>query len=290
LSSLQKMGVSFALEAIVFLVGTTGGAAWFPSLYADRPRRVGLQLGGKFHGKARLQTRHCATPSDANIWYLDWGESSFDEVVRFGSTPPSPSLQKASVRTWNWCANFVVPHNLCPWASSSVNTQGAIRLYLTKDTTLFEKAIDAVAERFCLEMKTGTLDSNTAIAFVILAEEVEERWDFESFYDWFLEKEEQYLDAIDEDPDHVGNAVTLAPFHPAWLFAGEDENPIQLEKRSPYSTVSIVATSTIDKAGPSATAAIAQHNEEIFRSKSSKDWEEIYERALRTNADEVGGD
>lgn len=42
----------------------------------------------------------------------------------------SEDLPAAARQTWQWCADFVVPYGLCPWAAASVQTAGAVAIYL----------------------------------------------------------------------------------------------------------------------------------------------------------------
>lgn len=126
------------------------------------------------------------------------------------------------------------------------------------------------------------LDPNTAIAFLVFDpafHNEESGWidDPSSFYDWFLELEETW--SLDE--------TTLAPFHPQWTYHHHEDDrddktaALDLEKQSPYPTVSIVSTAVIDKAGEAATAKIAAQNEAILCSKSVAEWNALYNAIVR---------
>jgi len=218
--------------------------------------------------------RLAADLSNAIVAYLE-DKSAFTEAT------DDPFLQKVAQETWNWCANFVVPHNLCPWALASVQTRNALRLYIINDVNKFDSAIECVATEFNQELQNSLLaDPNTAIAFCVLASK-DQVWDFDTFYEWFVDMEEDWLDQAEDDSSHIGNYVTLAPFHPNWQFASdESDDPLQIEKQSPYPTVTIVSTAVIDKAGETATAQIADNNARVLQSKTLSHWKALYHQAV----------
>lgn len=195
--------------------------------------------------------------------------------------------------TWNWCAHFVARYNLCPWAAASVVDPAAIHIYIVNDDDTavgshLETIVESIAEEFARKLnsrKEERIDPNTSICFVVLCPAKRHAMletnaaasafaDFSTFYEWFLDIEERW-DMVD--------TVTLAPFHPGWKYEGDDADVLELEKRSPFPTISMVATSTIDKAGPAATTKIANHNEAILQEKSVKEWNVIYNAAVLEN-------
>lgn len=184
----------------------------------------------------------------------------------------SSSYSRAARRTWNWCRHFVVPHDLCPWAAASVRTRGAVSLYLVEDA--LDRAVHDAASRFWhgLNGTTTVVDARTAIAFVV---DVSDTWlDFDAFYEYHYET---LLEDFMDRHEHV----MLAPFHPAWRYGGGlDDGALNLEKRSPYPTISIVAQHVLDQAGSQATERIAQHNEEVLRQWDLDTWKRIYREAL----------
>lgn len=222
--------------------------------------------------------------ADALAYYSQVSASSGDSIsFPFQEQTPStnPRHIQAAQETWNWCARFVVPHNLCPWAPQSVQTNQAIRIYVCKDVNEMTESLRLVSQQFYGDLEqasSSTIDANAAIAFVILADS---EWAFGDYYDWYVENEDDWLDAGEDEAEHLANAVTWAPFHPDYQFEG-DEECLQFEKQSPYPTVSIVSSAVIDAAGPATTAQIAKNNEEILRGKSASQWRELYLASVRT--------
>ena len=159
---------------------------------------------------------------------------------------------EAAAATWRWCANFVVPLVLCPWAAASVHTKGALQIYLAKRKDMIE-AIEEAAFLLRNDVEANLVDPDVAIAFVMSPCD----WDFVEFHEWFEELEESF------DNDFV----TLAPFHPEWQFGGgpvEHFLELDFEKQSPHPTVTIVCTSVIDRAGAEAMDRMANHNERVL--------------------------
>jgi len=155
-----------------------------------------------------------------------------------------------AAETWRWCADFVVPLDLCPWAAASVNTQGALQIYLAEQNEM-EEAVHKAARQLRHDVEEKNADPGVAITFVVCSQR---EWDFSDFYEWFEDLEESFF----ED-----DFVTLAPFHPEWQF-GDGPPELDIEKRSPYPTITVVCTSVIDKAGPAATEQIGEHNEQVL--------------------------
>lgn len=176
-----------------------------------------------------------------------------------------------ALQTWRWCEDFVVPLELCPWAAASVNTQGALRIYLSKRSD-FEMAVEEAAKRLHRDVKAGIVDPNVAIAFVVSSDR---DWGFSEFYEWFDELEKTFV--FEDDYD-----VTLAPFHPDWQYGGGPPE-FDMEKRSPYPTVTVVCTSVIDKAGPTATDQIGRHNEQVLLDLGISKLRQLYQTKVFQN-------
>ena len=213
---------------------------------------------------------------------------------------------QAAEQTWNWCQHFVVPYNLCPWAAASVQAAatGAIQIYvvppslspstkLQQNLLLFdgmfvEKIIHYVANEFYQKLRHQQLDPNTAIAFVVVADHGQ-TIDFGSFYEWFIDLEDRWLEAAEEG--EMEDRITLAPFHPDWHFGANDQDDgidnddnnlaLNFEKKSPFPTISIVSAEVIDKAGEAATKQIGINNAKLLQSKSAREWEILYDQAVR---------
>lgn len=189
--------------------------------------------------------------------------------------------RRVIMETWNWCAHFVVPFQLCPWAASSVQ-EGSLFFYLvrTKDEQFFQMALDRASREF--QKRLPLLDPNQAIAFVIQCSNNNNEWvwDFDSFYDWYLEAEEEMLDQeLEGDILLLSDCITWAPFHPHWQYQ-DGETILQWEKRTPHPTVSIVSTTAIEKAGSLATQSIVNQNAKILQAKTLEEWQSIYDSAV----------
>jgi len=207
----------------------------------------------------------------------------------------------------NWCENFVVELDLCPWAKTSLQTRGAMRFFLVpsphtiddpnnsmemvqeEQERWMDGIVENVAERFQEEiLKPTTCNDDTpsaqlekaAIYFVVFLPNDSESLLPNSFIDfsyWFMDMEEDWKEEYDN--------VIVAPFHPSWSFGQEDvedgndfiEQCLDYEKRSPYPLVTLVSTQVVEKAGAAVTEAIGEHNEEVLvgieekhKSKSTK--------------------
>ena len=89
---------------------------------------------------------------------------------------------------------------------------------------------------------------------------------FYEFYEFVDELESALFDEADDDINPIGDLVTLAGFHPNWEFSGSNSAPINFEKRTPYPTISLVLTESIDAAGEEATERIGRYNEDVLNS------------------------
>jgi hypothetical protein len=189
----------------------------------------------------------------------------------------SAKASMAATATWRWCRHFVVPHGLCPWASGSVATEGALQIFLVDELPINRPrqqmvVLNEIANRFRRSISSSnggsSIDPNKAIFFVVFLHET--MMDFEAFYASYIALEDEW---------ELGDHVTLAPFHPSWTY-GDDNDPLCMEKRSPYPLVSLVATRVIDQAGEAATQRIAATNEQTLRQKTAEEWETIYNTAI----------
>ncbi len=295
-----------------------------------------------------------------------------------------PSILSAAAtaawETWRWCANVVVPLQLCPWAASSVQTPHAIRMYLVVESPMtagIRKSInnqEQVVGIFEQRMRqalalavnhwwkdvlpvndndshTPSLDPKTAIAFCVhvstkttlrkskiisvvadtTAKNNVERnnnnkspldknhdvrrrqqvfddrhdhedyiWDFDSFYDWYVDLEEnqdwwrrssafdRWTDHRDDDDDddELAEQITLAPFHPDWQYydsdsSGDEEQEEErkcwaFEKKSPHPTISMVSTSVVEQAGPAMTERTATNNADILTKLGADHLSKLY--------------
>ncbi|GKY91359.1 hypothetical protein MPSEU_000108100 [Mayamaea pseudoterrestris] len=226
------------------------------------------------------------------------GDSSIPYHHDLSDSPRDHELAlAAAIATYQWAANFVVPHNLCPWAERSVQTKHAMQIVVLRDNGTLESRLEKVAAQFQANLKAGKTDANTAIVFCVVLPPDSNHWtsDFAFFYDWYLNMEDDWFDHADEDSSHVGNVVTLAPFHPQWQFATDaaasnddssQNDSFAIEKQSPYPTISMVSTKVIERAGEAATRQIFETNQETLASKTMHEWNEIYEQAVFGNVRE----
>jgi hypothetical protein len=200
----------------------------------------------------------------------------------------------AAQATYQWAAHFVAQHNLCPWADRSVRTRNALQIVVLTYNEELETSLEAIAVQFQENFESGRADPNTAIIFCVILppqNSKDDHWieDFGSFYEWYLTTEDNWLDRADDDLSHVANSVTLAPFHPAWQFASDDEekslpnDSFALEKQSPYPTISMVSTRVIERAGEMATKQIVESNQVTLATKSKEEWKKIYHQAVFGN-------
>jgi hypothetical protein len=202
----------------------------------------------------------------------------------------------AALEVWRWCANFVVPHNLCPWAAASVQATGAISIYLLGDTEEddtpggFPALMPTLSDVF-LESVSGDTpeyDPHTAIAFVVDASSNQPWGDFATFHDFYEDLLDDYWDTSNDDPDHTAHQVMWAPFHPDWRFGGlDDDDPLHFEKQSPYPTISIVSQAVIDQAGPQATQRIVESNQATLQQHNRSTWKHIYDQAVVRGAQSI---
>ncbi|KAL7578198.1 hypothetical protein ACA910_012627 [Epithemia clementina (nom. ined.)] len=144
--------------------------------------------------------------------------------------------RRIAQETWNWCSEFVVRYNLCPWAAASVaNGERCMQIFLVEacddedDQELrFERAVLLVSQLFYLHLSSTetntpawTMDPTKAIAFVVQCpmasthddgdNSIEDMdagsltvWDFDSFNDWYL--------AAEEDMLNDSASLTVLPF------------------------------------------------------------------------------
>lgn len=149
--------------------------------------------------------------------------------------------------THKWASDFVEPLSLCPWASASLAAPGAIKYFVSSATDTrdaFEVLNCAAAE---LILADG--DPNKAITFCVFPSFKADS--FESFHAFFCDLEE----------NHVDHDVTLAGFHPGWLWDLPQDSPLHYEKRSPFPTISLVHTRGIEgENAETKTERIAEQN------------------------------
>jgi len=221
--------------------------------------------------------------------FLGYDSIHLDEVSR---------IEKAAECTYRWCSNFVQHLNLCPWAKQSLSSDNAIRIKVVDQKPIGFKQLVKVVRDSSIELKclvdNGLVDPYIGISFVVFLPDCgtsgndEETFQFLPFYEMFNELEEYFLDELsDNDGNYIGEAITVAPFHPRWSFASSNldkdndfEDPINYEKRTPYPTISIVMSKGIDLAGEEVTARIGVHNEEVLNEVGVSALRELYHNTV----------
>ena len=102
----------------------------------------------------------------ARVFIKDSEEAKFHPL---GDKEICPSKVARVVReTWQWCEAFVVEYGLCPWARNSVQTKGAISIFVVNSVSDFTRnAVEEVSRIFLNDLERLSLDPNAAIAFLI---------------------------------------------------------------------------------------------------------------------------
>ena len=261
------------VRLVMLLVDVEKAYSWI----SHRPSRI-----QRIHNPSNSQALSAAPLFDVSIWKDDhWKLDSAETTIQL------PHVQE----TWNWCRHFVVKYGLCPWAMQSTETKHAIHFYILQDASVMEDAV----ERAALEFHQSQKNPQTAISFVIILVKEKENEksnsnsnsdrtgiSFDEFYNRFLDLEDDFLE---HDNPILQNDITLAPFHPDWMFAGDDEAVLSFEKRSPYATISIVSAKAIEQAGPVLTEQIGRNNAKILNSRSVDEWQAIYNSAIDPSRD-----
>ena len=251
------------------LIGIPSCWSWISSSKPHRNHHIQRSMVDDFNGQ---------------VWVVNsplLSSQSDDRPTEFSLSPLPDHVARvrnelflARDTTWNWCCKFVTTFGLCPWAKGSVETPNAVQLFIVPslgaddDDGIREDLLQYFGRSFTNE--ESDLDQATSIYFVIFLEDAKMQ-DFSQFYDWFVQYEEYEWDLQEK--------VTLAPFHPDWTYSpgdGEGSTALDIEKQSPYPTVTLVATEAIDRAGEEVTRRIAETNEVILASKTRAEWHEIY--------------
>ena len=129
----------------------------------------------------------------------------------------------------------------------------------------------------CLDQEQQNLPEFNFTPFNDFVFDLEDRLFEEA--DAYAEAEEE-SQLQDDAQVPIGDWITVAPFHPAWSFAGDDDSPVAWEKRTPFPTVSVVRSDAIEAAGEEATARIAKHNEEVLSDMGSHALRDLFRRDI----------
>ena len=131
----------------------------------------------------------------------------------------------------------------------------------------------------CLDQEQQNLPDFNFAPFHDFVFDLEDRLFEET--DAFAEADEvSQLHVTDDAQVPIGDWITVAPFHPAWSFAGDCDSPVAWEKRTPFPTVSVVRSDAIEAAGEEATSRIAKHNEEVLSHIGSHALQDLFRRDI----------
>ena len=184
--------------------------------------------------------------------------------------------------TWNWCRNFIVPMQLCPWARKSLETTSALQIYVSYISTTNNpkkeqqtRVVKDVALAYRDYIQEFPALESTAIFFIIFPDTVTDlssSSSFMDFYEWFEQLEDDW--DIDE--------VTVAAFSPDWQFGDDTDETLSLEfeKKSPYPTITLVSTKVIEQAGPAATEQISHQNYHTLSQKSPSELQQLWQESI----------
>ncbi len=183
--------------------------------------------------------------NNGNINLNNLFSESHQEKLSVSTSSYNPNLNlinEAAIKTFNWCSEFVLNLNLCPWAKQSLLSNNAIRLKVV-DQHYGWYHMEQIVRESSLELKAltgeGIVDPYIGITFVIAIpnycnkddsfdvssdvytglytfENDDGDFDFLQFYENFSSLEEEFMDDYHENGF---SEVTIAPFHPEWTFA-----------------------------------------------------------------------
>ncbi len=129
-----------------------------------------------------------------------------------------------------WIANFVIHHNICPFAK---------RVFEANEIGYYTESIHDY-EALAISFLDRISNFEPPTAFLIYRTQFPKFLDFLDFY--------YACEAILEDSkyDHLYQIVA---FHPEYLFQGEDANdPSNLTNRSPFPMIHILRRAHVEKA------------------------------------------
>jgi hypothetical protein len=129
-------------ESNTRLFASTNPMVW---VYQHQPQRGGMSEQLQPGRTAQDDEHHTVNP-----WIpLSMGKSSSS------SLSSSVSATSAAQHTWNWCKDFVVQLDLCPWAKASVETRDAIQIYIVPPIPPSSSSSSSSS----LPTETGTIQS-----------------------------------------------------------------------------------------------------------------------------------
>ena len=167
------------------------------------------------------------------------------------------TLDRARDETKSWVFDFVIGHNLCPFARKPFESD-QIR-FVCSDAHEESDLLHALAYEFELLLSDSTIETT----LLILPNALET---FTTYWD-FIEVAEALIETLG-----LEGVFQIATFHPQYQFEGtEQDSPENRTNRSPYPTLHLLRESSLDKAiaNHPDTTSIPQNN--IKRMKALAD-------------------
>jgi len=167
------------------------------------------------------------------------------------------TLDRARDETKSWVFDFVIGHNLCPFARKPFESD-QIR-FVCSDAHEESDLLHALAYEFELLLSDSAIETT----LLILPNALET---FTTYWD-FIEVAEALIETLG-----LEGVFQIATFHPQYQFEGtEQDSPENRTNRSPYPTLHLLRESSLDKAiaNHPDTTSIPQNN--IKRMKALAD-------------------
>ena len=175
---------------------------------------------------------------------------------------PAISDDEVLAATRCWLEQAVIGLNLCPFAKS-VYVKDQVRLVVSRARHLDAFLDDLDRELELLKTTPAEKVDTTLLVHPTLFP------DFMVFND-FLNVADDVL--VEHELEGV---IQIAPFHPAFVFEGEDEGDMShFTNRSPYPTLHLIREESLEKAIESFgdTEVIFERNIEVLRKLGHEGW------------------
>jgi len=175
------------------------------------------------------------------------------------------SDEEVLAATRRWLEQAVIGLNLCPFAKS-VYVKDQVRLVVSRARHLDAFLDDLDRELELLKTTPAEQVDTTLLVHPALFP------DFMVFND-FLNVADDVL--VEHELEGV---IQIAPFHPGFVFEGEDEgNMSHFTNRSPYTTLHLIREESLEKAIESFgdTDVIFERNIEVLRKLGPQGWQRL---------------
>ena len=146
------------------------------------------------------------------------------------------NTDQALTVTRNWVAEFVIRHNLCPFAASPFNNDRIrfLSIDVTDSTELVDRLIEEIL--FLMHADPGKTETSIVVTPHLFAE----------FSDY-----NQFLDIVDTIimELQVDGIIQVASFHPQYQFADLEQDDVRnYTNRSPFPMFHLIREDSIEKA------------------------------------------